>query len=148
MGIGLCIWEYHTRDTGYDLLRASSSASGDLTHARDRAYDSLRALGSASGDITHDTVGTICYWHWVLRPVKSHTRQGVRFVTDVGSYILWYGLRKSIVYDLLLALGSASFDITHETTGTICHGHWDLLLVISHTGQGVQYVSGIGLCIL
>ena len=138
----------HTWHKGYDLLRASSSASGDLTHARNKVYDLLRALGSATGDITLATGGKVCYWHWVLRLVKSHTRQGMRFVTDVGSYILWYGLRKSVVYDLLLALGSAFFDIIHETTGTICHGHWDLLLVISHTRQGVQHVSGIGLCIL
>ena len=86
----------------------------------------LRALGSASRDITHETGGTICYGHWVLRPVISHTRQGVRFVR---------------------ALGSASCDITHETGGTICHGHWVLCLVISHTRQGVRFVTGIGFCV-
>ena len=69
----------------------------------------------------------MCYGHWVLRLVISHTRRG---------------------YDLLLALGSASFDITHETSGTICAGHWVLPLVISHTRQGVRFVTGIGFCIL
>ena len=47
-------------------------------------YDLLRALGSASCDITHETGGTICYGHWVLRLVISHTRQEVRFVTGIG----------------------------------------------------------------
>ena len=57
----------------------------------------------------------------------SYTRQGVRFVT---------------------ALGSASRDITHETGGTICYGHWVLRLVISHTRQGVRFATGIGFCVL
>ena len=87
----------------------------------------FRALGSVSCDITHETGGTICYGHWVLRLVISHTRQG---------------------YDLLQALGSASCDITHETIGTICYGHWVLRLVISHTRQGVRFVTGIGFCVL
>ena len=34
---------------------------------------------------------------------------------------------------MLRALGSASCDITHETGGTTCCGHWVLRLVISHT---------------
>ena len=57
--------------------------------------------------ISHETGGTICYGHWVLRLVISHTRrraicyghwalrlvishirQGVRFVTGIGFYVL------------------------------------------------------------
>ena len=87
----------------------------------------FRALGSVSCDITHETGGTICYGHWVLRLVISHTRQ---------------------VYDLLQALRSASCDITHETVGTICYRHCVLRLVISHTRQGVRFVTGIGFCVL
>ena len=68
----------------------------------------LRALRSASCDIIHETRGTICYGHWVLRLVISHTRQGVRFVT----------------------------------------GHWVLRLVISHTRQGVRFVKGIEFYVL
>ena len=41
---------------------------------------------------------------------------------------------------MLRALGSASCDITHETGGTICYGHWVLRLVISQTRQGVRFV--------
>ena len=70
------------KQRGYDLLRALGSPSCDFT--RDTGYDSLRALGSASCDITHETGGTICHGHWVQRPVMSHTRQWVRFVTDIG----------------------------------------------------------------
>ena len=51
-------------------------------------------------------------------------------------------------YDLLPALCSASCDITHETGGTICNGHWALHLVISCTRQGVRFVTGFGFCIL
>ena len=49
---------------------------------------------------------------------------------------------------MLRALGSASCDITHETGGTICYGQWVLRLVISHTRQGVRFVTGIGFCVL
>ena len=59
--------------------------------------------------------------------MKSHTKQG---------------------YDLLRALGSASCDITDETRGKICYGHWVLRLVISRTRQGVRIVLGIGFCFL
>ena len=34
---------------------------------------------------------------------------------------------------MLRALASASCDITHETGGAICYGHWVLRLVITHT---------------
>ena len=47
---------------------------------------------------------------------------------------------------MLRALGSASCDITHETGGTICYGLWVLHLVISHTRQGVRFVTGFGFC--
>ena len=59
-----------------------------LYHTRDRGYGLLRALGSASCDNTHETGGTICYGHWVLRLVISHTRQGVRFVRGIGFCLL------------------------------------------------------------
>ena len=60
------------------------------SHTRDRGYDLLRALGSASCDITHETGGTVCNGHRVLRLVISHTRQrqGVRFVTGIGFCVL------------------------------------------------------------
>ena len=61
--------------------------------------------------------------------------------------VLWYHTRDR-GYDLLRALGSASRDIAHEATGTICYGHWDLSLVISHTRQGVRFLTGIGFCVL
>ena len=47
---------------------------------------------------------------------------------------------------MLRALGFASCDITHETGSTIFYGHWVLHLVISHTRQGVRFVTGIGIC--
>ena len=118
-----------------------------LYHLRDRGYDLLRALGSASCDNTHETGGTICYGHWVLRLVISHTRQGVRFLRGIGFCLLRYHTRDR-GYDVLQALGSASSDITHETRGSICCGHWLLRLVISHTRQGVRCATGLGFCVL
>ena len=88
----------------------------------------FRALGFVSCDNTHETRGTICYGHWVLCLVISHTR-------DRG-------------YDLLRALGSASCDFAHETGGTSCYGHWVLPLVITDTRQEVPFVTGIGFCVL
>ena len=120
--------------------------SCDITHEK-RGYDLLRALGSASCDITHETEGTNCYGHWVLPLVISQTRQGVRFVTGFGFCVLWYHTRDRR-YDLLQALRSKSCDIIHETRGTICYGHWVLRLVISHTRQGVRFVTGIAFCVL
>ena len=99
----------------------------------------FRALGSASCDITHETGDTICYGHWVLRLVISHTRQGVRFVTGIGFCVLCYHSRDR-GYDLLQASRSASCDIIHETGGRICYGHWVLRLVISHTRQRLELV--------
>ena len=89
----------------------------------------LRALASASCDITQETGDTICYGHWALRLVISHTRQGVRFVTGIGFCVLRYRTRDR-GYDLLRALSSASCDITQETGGTVCYGHSVLRLVI------------------
>ena len=125
-GIVFCILCYHTRKQGVRLV------TGILFcilryHTRDRRYDLLRPLDPASCDITHETGVTICYGHWVLHRVISHTRQGARFVTDT----------RDTEYDLLRALGSASCDITDETGGTICYAHWGLHLVISHTRQRV-----------
>ena len=37
-----------------------------LYHTRDRGYDLVRALGSASWDIAHETASTICYRLWDL----------------------------------------------------------------------------------
>ena len=163
--IGLRVLWYRTRDRGYDLVRALGSASCDILHET-RGYDLLRALGSASGDITHGTGGTICYEHWVLCLVISHTRKGLRFVPGIGFCLWWYHPRDR-GYDLLRASGSASCDITHETRETICYGHWVVCLVISHdTGsticyehwvlrlvishlrQEVRFVTGIGFCVL
>ena len=46
-------------------------------------------------------------------------------------------------------LSSASGDIIPETRDYIfCYGHWVLSLVISHTRQGVRFVTGIGFCLL
>ena len=102
----------------------------------------LRALGSASCDITLETGDTICYGHWILHLVISHTRHG---------------------YDLVWALGFASCDITDETGGTILFRAFGsascditnetgvrltLRLVISHTRQEVRFVAGIGFCVL
>ena len=86
----------------------------------------LRALVSASCDNTHETRGAICCGHWVLRPLISQTRQGVRFVT--GSGFCGRSASCDRGYNLLLA--------------------WvDLRLVISHTRQGVRFVTGIGFCV-
>ena len=125
-GIGFCILCYQARDRGYDLLRAS---------------------GSASYVIRHETGVTICYGHWVLHLVLSDTRQGLRFVTGLGFCILCHQTQDS-GYDLLRALGSASCVIRHETGGTIYYGHWVLHLVLSDTRQGVRFVTGIVFCIL
>ena len=78
----------------------------------------LRALGSASCDITHETGGAICYGHWVLRLVISHTR---RRAICYGHWVLRLVIsqrRQGVRF--VRALGSASCDITHETGGTIC----------------------------
>ena len=115
---------------------------------RKREYVFFRALGSVSCDITHETGGTICYAHWVLRLVISHTRQGVRFVgaLDSASCDITHETGGTICYghwnrgyDLLQALGSVSCDITQETGDTICYGHWVLCLVLSYTRQGVHW---------
>ena len=44
------------------------------------------------------------------------------------------------MYDLLLASGSASCEITYETGGTICYGHRVLHPVRSHTRQFVASI--------
>ena len=51
--IGFCVLWYHIRDRGYELLRASDSTS----------YN-----------ITYEAGPTICYEHWILCLVISHTR--------------------------------------------------------------------------
>ena len=125
----------HTRQgvrfvTGIALLRL-----GILYHTRDRGYELLQPLGSASCEITHKTWGTICYGHWVLRLVITHTRQGGTIC--YGHWVLRFVISHTRQgYDFLRALGSASCDITHETGFSICYGHWVLGLVMAHTRQG------------
>ena len=136
-------------------------------HTRNRGYALLRALGSASCDITHETGGIICYVHCALHLLISPSRQVVRFVMHIVFCILRYHTRNP-GYDLLLAFGSASCEITHETGETICFVRWVLHFVISprkrrwlqvvtglgfciwrsHTGAGVRFVTGIMFCIL
>ena len=87
---------------GYDLLRALGSVSCDVSHetvvrlvagigfcvswfhTRHKGYDLLRALGFAPCEITQETGGTICYGHWILCLVISHTRQEVRFLMGIS----------------------------------------------------------------
>ena len=107
----------------------------------------FRALDSASCDISFETGDTICYVHWVLRRVISHTRQEVRFATGISFCVLWY-LTRDRRYDLLCALDPGSCDITHETGPTICYGHWVLNFEISFTRQEVRFVIGIRFCVL
>ena len=71
-----------------------------LRTARDRGDDLLCALGSAPCDIPYNIEDTICFGHWVLCLVLSHTRQGV-----------------------LRALGSALYDMPHEIGATSSYGH-------------------------
>ena len=105
-----------------------------------------RALSSASFHITYEPAkGTFLYGHEVF--VTSHTRHGVRFVTGIALCILRYHTRDR-GYDLQRALCSASGDITDETGRTICYAYCVPHLVLSHTKQGVRFVTGIGFCIL
>ena len=102
----------------------------------------LQALRSASRDITHERRGTICYKHWLLRLVLSHTTQGVQFVTSIWFCVLFYRTR------FVSGMGFASCEIAHETWGAICYGHWGSVLwalhhVISHAKQGVCFAKGI-----
>ena len=173
-GIGFCVLGYHTRDRGYDWLRALGSASGDITHetgatslviSRTRQEATIcyghwvlrlvishtrqevrfvTGIDSASCDFTQEPGGTICYVHWVLRFVTSHTKEGVRVVAVKKFCILCYFTRHK-GYDMLRALASASCDITHETGSTICYWHWDLRLVRSPIRQ---WVFCFGLCVL
>ena len=155
----------HTRQ-GYDLLRALASASCDITHetggticyghwvlrlvisyTRQRLELVPKCQDAKKYDLLRERGGTICFGHWVLCLVISHTRQGVRFVAGIGFCVLSYHTRDK-AYELLPALRSASYDIGHETRVTIGYGHWVLRLVISHTRQGVRFVTGIGFCVL
>ena len=106
-------------------------------------------LGSASCDITHETGGTICSGHWVLPLVISHTRQG-SICYGLWDLHLLISQKRRWGTTCCGQLGSASCDITHETGGTIwiCSGHWVLPVAISHTRQGVRFVTGIGYCFL
>ena len=74
--------------------------------------------------LTRDKRYDLLYGHWVLRLAISHTSQGVRF---------------------LRALGSASCDISYETAGTFCYGHW--ACDITHE-IGARFVTGIEFWVL
>ena len=165
-GAGFCILCYQAPDRGVRFVTGLGFCIL-CYQTPDRGYDMLRALGSASCVIKHQTGCTICYRHWVLHLVLSITRQGVGFVTGIGFCILCYqtpdrgydllralGSASWIIkhqtrgYDLLRAFGFASCVIRHETGGTICFGHWVLHLVLSDRRQEVQFVTGMGFCIL
>ena len=108
----------------------------------------LRALVSRSRDITLERRDTICYGHWVLRLVISHTRPGGTICYGHWVLRLVISPTKQGVYELLPALGSTSGDITYETGCTICYGHWFLGLVTLHSREGIRFVTGIGFCVL
>ena len=112
------------------------------------------ALGSGSSDIRYESGGVTYHRHCVLPLVISYTRTGARFATGIGFCVLRYHKRDK-GYDLLRALDSASYDITYETGGMICQGHWILrryeflrywvlCLLISYTRHGVPLVTCIG----
>ena len=69
----------------------------------------------------------------------SHTRQGIRVVTGIGSASC----------DILHQTGGAicyghwvlRLDILYKTKETICNGHWILHLVISYTRQRVRFLT-------
>ena len=153
-GIVFCTLWYHTRDRGYDFLRALCSASREITHETGgticyghsalhlvlshtiQGYDLLRALCSASCDITHETRGYDSLRALGLHLVISHTRHGVRFLTGIVFCILRYHSRDRgtisygyCVLNLVTSPTKHSWRITHETGGTICYGHWVLHLV-------------------
>ena len=75
-----------TKQRGYDLLRALGSATCDITHETGVRF--VTGIELSSCDITYETGGTTCDRHWVLHVVISHTRQGVRLVTDIGFCVL------------------------------------------------------------
>ena len=107
-----------------------------MSPTNQRGYDLLVALCSASCDMSHETEGTICFGHWVLHLVISHTRQGLRFVNGIGFCVFWNHTRDRR-FDLLRALGLASCDLAYERAGvTICCGHWTLHLEITHLRRG------------
>ena len=106
----------------------------------------LRALGSASCDITHETRETICYGHWVVCLVISNDTRGtilLRALTSASCDITEETGGK-ICYGRWFCI----FDIAHETAGAIRYGHCVLRLAISHTRQGVRFVTSIGFRVL
>ena len=109
----------------YEFLQAVGSACCDIIqktgfcvlrfHRRDRGYDLLRASGST---------GPVYYRNWVLRLGIFHTRQGIRLhIRALGSasYDISHEIRRN---DLLRALDSISCDISYETAGTFYYDHW------------------------
>ena len=85
------------------MLRALGAVSCDILRLvisiRDNWYELFRTLGVASCDIVRETGDTICYEHWVLHLVISHTRQAVRFVSGIGFGVLRF-LTQDRGYDL------------------------------------------------
>ena len=90
---------------------------------------------------SHEIGNIICYGHWVLLIVLSHTRQGMLFVAGI-----WFCILSYLLWDerhiLLRALGSASCVITYETGDTICYRHWVLHLVLSRKKTGYKICYG------
>ena len=108
----------------------------------------LPALGSAF--VISPTEGTMCYGHWVLHLVLSHTRQEVRFVTgirsasfDISLFILRYHTRDR-EYDLLRTLGPASCDLPYESVGVQFARGWARHLVNRTRNKGYDLLRAVG----
>ena len=106
-GTGFCVLRYHTRDRGYGLLRTLGSASCNL------AYE--------SAGVRFVTVILFCNMRNLTRD------RGYDLLRPLGPASC------GIIHGSLRAVGSASFDITHETGETICYVHWALQFVIAQS---------------
>ena len=92
----------------------------------------------------------MCYGHWVLHLVLSHTRQEVRFVTgirsasfDISLFILRYHTRDR-EYDLLRTLGPASCDLPYESVGVQFARGWARHLVNRTRNKGYDLLRAVG----
>ena len=123
-------------------------------------YNLLGALGFVSCDFFYKTGSTICYGHWVLHLVLSHsrqgydliralgsaishTRQGVRFVTGIGFCVMRYHTRDR-GYDLLRTLGSASCDLAYESARVQFVRGWARHLVNRTRNNGYDLLRALG----
>ena len=142
-GFGFCILCFYPRNKVCDFLPALGSASCDITH---------KTGDTNCFELCRNSGGTICYGHWVLHLVishtiqgydlshtkqrghdllqaldlylvLSHTRHGVRFVSGIVFCILRYHSRDG------------------DTTGW---EHSVLRLVISHTRPGCDLLRELG----